>query len=383
MADVSRRGFFRTCGLSGCALAAAGAAGAGVAGATLLGPRRAAAEGSTPRAHPARFWKQLAHKRIKCELCPKLCEVDDRERGFCGVRENRDGEYVTLVWGQPCTIHIDPIEKKPFFHFLPGTRTFSLATAGCNLECKCCQNWQISQARPEQVRSRWLPPEEVVRAARGYGVSVSYTYTEPIVFLEYCIDTSIEARKHGVRTCMITGGSGEVAALKEALRVLDAVKVDLKGFTEAYYQKLCKGKLAPVLKAIETIRQSDVWLELVHLTIPGQNDAEGEVRDMCRWVKRALGPDVPLHFTRFHPDYQLRNLPPTPYATLVRCRQIGLAEGLSYVYTGNVPGVEGENTSCPKCRKVVVRRHGFDLKENRVKNGRCGFCGHAIAGVWS
>ena len=376
---LSRRAFFRTCG--GCAVAAA--VEGGLAGATLLGAGPAAAEGSAPRAHPARFWKKLPHKRIQCELCPKLCEVDDRERGFCGVRENRDGEYVTLVWGQPCTIHIDPIEKKPLFHFMPGTRTFSLATAGCNLECKCCQNWQISQARPEHVRFRWLPPDEVVRAARGYGVSVSYTYTEPIVFLEYVIDTSTIARQQGVRTCMITGGSGEVAALQEALKVLDAVKVDLKGFTEGYYQKLCKGKLAPVLKALETIRQSGVWLELVHLTIPGHNDAEGEIRDMCRWVKRNLGADVPLHFTRFHPDYQLRNLPPTPYATLVRCRQIGLAEGLHYVYTGNVPGVEGEHTTCPKCGKVVVRRHGFDLKENRVQNGRCGFCGHAIAGVWS
>jgi pyruvate formate lyase activating enzyme len=346
-------------------------------------PRQATAGDEEKYVREASYWKKLEGTRVECELCPRGCKVADGERGFCGVRENRGGEYVTLVWGQPCTIHLDPIEKKPLFHFMPGTRTFSLATAGCNLECKCCQNWQISQSRPENVRSRWLPPEDVVRTARGYGTSISFTYTEPIVFLEYVIDTAAIARQQGVRTCMISGGSGEVAAIQEACKNLDAVKVDLKGFTEGYYQRLCKGKLAPVLKTIETIRASGVWLELVHLCIPGQNDSEGEIRDMCRWVKRALGPDVPLHFTRFHPDYQLRNLPPTPYSTLVRCRKQGLAEGLHYVYTGNVPGVEGEHTTCPKCGKVVVRRHGFDLKENRVQNGRCGFCGHAIAGVWT
>ncbi|HEY3355208.1 MAG TPA: AmmeMemoRadiSam system radical SAM enzyme [Polyangia bacterium] len=374
---VSRRDFFRACGASGCLLAGASLG----AGATLLAPGPAAAQ--PPRVHPARFWKRLAHHRIKCELCPKQCEVDDRERGFCGVRENQGGEYRTLVWGQAAAVNVDPIEKKPFFHFMPGSRAFSLATAGCNLECKCCQNWQLSQSRPEQLRWRWLPPEDVVRHAASYQACVAFTYTEPIVFLEYVIDTCTAARRAGVRTAMITGGSAEVAPLREALKVLDAVKVDLKGFTEGYYQKLCKGKLAPVLRSIETIRQSGVWLELVHLCIPGHNDAEGEIRDMCRWIKRQLGPDVPLHFTRFHPDYQLRNVPPTPYETLVRCRQIGLAEGLRFVYTGNVPGVEGEHTSCPRCRKIVVRRHGFDLRELKVQHGRCGFCGHAIPGVWA
>jgi pyruvate formate lyase activating enzyme len=375
---VSRRDFFRACGASGCLLAGAGA-GAGA----LLVPAPAAAQGEPPRARPARFWKRLPHQRVKCELCPKQCEVDDRERGFCGVRENRGGEYQTLVWGQVCAVHLDPIEKKPFFHFLPGSRAFSLATAGCNLECKCCQNWQISQSRPEQVRWRWLPPEDVVRTAQSYKACIAYTYTEPVVFLEYVIDTSAAARRAGVRTAMVTGGSVEVGPLREALKVLDAVKVDLKGFTEAYYQKLCKGKLAPVLRSIETIRESGVWLELVHLVIPGHNDSEPEIRDLCRWVKGHLGADVPVHFTRFHPDYQLRNVPPTPYETLVRCRAIGLAEGLHYVYTGNVPGVEGEHTSCPRCRKVIVRRHGFDLKELKVQHGRCGFCGQPIPGVWA
>lgn len=335
-----------------------------------------------PRAFPARFWKKLPHKRIECELCPKRCKVDDRERGFCGVRENRDGEYVTLVWGQPCAVHVDPIEKKPFFHFRPGSRAFSIATAGCNLECKCCQNWDISQAKPEDVDFQFMPPEAVVGQAKEYDACVTFTYSEPIVFLEYCIDTAIAAHKVGVRATMVTGGSGEPEPMKEVLKHLDAVKVDLKGFTEDYYRRLCKGKLEPVLKTLEVIRKSGVWMELVHLCIPGQNDNEGEIRDMCRWVKTHLGADVPMHFTRFHPEFQMKNVPPTPNATLIRCREIGLREGLRFVYTGNVPGLDGENTFCPRCKKAVVVRRGFDLDENHIKNSRCGFCGEVIPGVW-
>ena len=374
---VSRRDFFRTCGGVGCALAAGASAGSG-----LLQAKPAFA-GNVPRAYPARFWKKLGQKRIECELCPKHCQVDDRERGFCGVRENHDGEYKTLVWGQPCAIHVDPIEKKPLFHFLPGTRAFSLATAGCNLECKCCQNWDISQSKPEDVDFRFMPPDEVVRNAKDYDACVTFTYSEPIVFLEYCIDTAMAARKAGVRTTMVTGGSGEAAPMKEALKFLDAVKVDLKGFTEDYYQRLCKGKLEPVLKTLEVIRASGVWLELVHLCVPGQNDSEPEIRAMCHWVKTHLGADVPVHFTRFHPEYQMKNLPPTPNATLVRCREIGLGEGLHFVYTGNVPGLAGENTTCPKCNKVVVARRGFEVDEIHLKAGHCAFCGATIPGVWS
>jgi pyruvate formate lyase activating enzyme len=374
---VSRREFFLTCGGAGCALAA------GVpAGAVLLSPGRAFAA-SAPRAFPARFWKKLELKRIECGLCPKHCKVEDRERGFCGVRENRGGEYMTLVWGQPCAVHVDPIEKKPFFHFLPGSRAFSIATAGCNLECKCCQNWDISQSKPEDVDFRFMPPEDVVRQARDYDACVAFTYSEPIVFLEYCIDTAIAARKAGVRSTMVTGGSGEPEPMKEALRHLDAVKVDLKGFTEDYYQRMCKGKLKPVLDTIEVIHESGVWLELVHLCVTGQNDGETEIRAMCRWVKSNLGADVPLHFTRFHPEYQMKNVPPTPNETLIRCREIALAEGLHYVYTGNVPGLDGESTTCPHCGKVVVGRRGFELKELHIKAGRCAFCGTAIPGVWS
>ena len=372
---ISRRGFLSTCG--GCAMASGMSAGH-----ALLLPRPAQAR-NRPRAFPARFWKKLENKSVECLLCPKRCKVEDRERGFCGVRENRNGEYVTLVWGQPCAVHLDPIEKKPFFHFRPGSRAFSIATAGCNLECKCCQNWDISQAKPEDVDFRFMPPEEVVAAAKDYDACVAFTYSEPIVFLEYCIDTAKAARKAGVAATMITGGSGEAEPMKEALKVLDAVKVDLKGFTESYYQRMCKGKLEPVLKTIEVIRASGVWLELVHLCVPGQNDSEAEIRALCRWVKGHLGADVPLHFTRFHPQYQMKNVPPTPNATLIRCRDIGMAEGLRFVYTGNVPGLEGEHTFCPKCGKAVVKRRGFELEGMHIKNGRCQFCNASIAGRWS
>ncbi len=371
MSGLTRRGFFAGCAGSACALSLGKLA--------FLRPARA---GEPPRAHPARFWKKLPHKRVQCQLCPKQCLVEDLERGFCGVRENRGGEYVTLVWGQPCAVHVDPIEKKPFFHFLPGSRAFSLATAGCNLECKCCQNWDISQSRPEEVEWRWMPPAEVVRQAQAADACVTFTYSEPIVFLEYCIDTARAARQAGVRATMVTGGSGEVEPMKEACKVLDAVKIDLKGFTEDYYRKLCKGRLAPVLKTIETVKASGTWLELVHLCIPGANDSEPEVRQMCRWVKEHLGADVPMHFTRFAPMYQMKNVPPTPFETLIRCREIGLAEGLRYVYTGNVPGLRGENTECPKCKKTVVARRGFRVESTNLKTGKCGFCGQAIAGVW-
>jgi pyruvate formate lyase activating enzyme len=369
---LSRRGFFFSCGGAGCILAGGG----------VLSARPAFAK-STPRAFPARFWKKLPHKAVECQLCPRHCKVEDRERGFCGVRENRDGEYMTLVWGQPCAVHVDPIEKKPFFHFRPGSRAFSIATAGCNLECKCCQNWDISQSKPEDVDFQFMPPDEVVRMAKDYDACVTFTYSEPIVFLEYCIDTATTARKAGVRSTMVTGGSGEAEPMKEALKFLDAVKVDLKGFTEDYYRRICKGKLQPVLDTIEVIRKSGTWLELVHLCIPGQNDSETEVRAMCRWVKEHLGRDVPLHFTRFHPEFQMKNVAPTPNETLVRCREIGMAEGLRFVYTGNVPGLAGEDTFCPRCGKTVVGRRGFELLEMHVKNGRCEYCGAAIPGVWS
>jgi len=310
--------------------------------------------------------------------------VDDTERGFCGVRENRGGRYDTLVYGRPCSMNMDPIEKKPLFHVLPGSRTFSIATAGCNMDCKACQNWQISQSRPEQVRSYNLPPAELVRRARaGRSKIISYTYTEPVVYLEYVIDCARQARKAGLRNCMITGGTIEPGPLKEALAVLDAVKVDLKSFSDATYRRQCKGELKPVLRTIETVKAQGRWLEIVYLVIPTINDSAAEVKKMCRWVKATVGPDVPVHFTRFHPDYQLKHLPPTPYSTLRRCHQIARSAGLRFPYVGNVYREEGENTRCHKCRKVIINRHGFTVRLNTLKDGRCPHCKAEVPGIWS
>ncbi len=371
MKDGSNRRTFIKC-------ACGAALGVGASALVIPGTARARIKG-----HPARWYKKLPKKKVECQLCPQNCKVDDTERGFCGTRENRSGKYFSLVYSRPCSLNMDPIEKKPLFHVLPGSYTFSLATAGCNMDCKACQNWQISQSRPEQVRSYNLSPEELVGRAKSNGSKIiSYTYTEPVVFLEYVMDSARIARKAGLRNCMITGGSIEVAPLKEALEVLDAVKVDLKSFSNETYRRHCKGELKPVLRTIETVKKRGRWLELVYLVIPTINDTDREVKKMCRWVKRTVGPDVPVHFTRFHPDYQLKHLPPTPYSTLKRCYQIAQAEGLHFPYVGNVYNRDGEDTLCPKCHKRIIKRRGFNVRTNTLIQGKCPHCKVKIPGIW-
>jgi pyruvate formate lyase activating enzyme len=368
--EESRRQFLR------CACGGALTAGLGL-------PRLA--EAAALPGHPARWYKKLTLGRVECQLCPKRCRVDNTERGFCGVRENHGGDYRSLVYGRPVALNMDPIEKKPLFHLTPGALTFSLATVGCNMDCKACQNWQISQSRPEQVRSRDMPPVKLVRAAKQAGSQIiSYTYTEPVVFLEYVIDSAREARKQGLRNCMISGGNVEVKPLEEACQVLDAIKIDLKSFSEKTYYENNKGHLKDILRTLETIKKQDKWLEIVYLVIPTINDTAAEVKKMCQWVKGTLGRDVPVHFTRFHPDYQLKHLPPTPYATLRRCYDIARAEGLHFPYVGNVAGHEGEHTKCPKCGKTLVKRRGFSVQSNLIgKDGKCPSCKRSVAGVWS
>lgn len=335
-------------------------------------------------AREASWWRALGDKRVECQLCPRGCQVADLERGACGVRENRSGTYVTLVHGAACTVHVDPIEKKPFFHVLPGAKALSFATAGCNVECKFCQNWEISQFRPEQVPAQYLPPEALASLARQNGVPlISATYSEPVVFWEYVRDTAMAARRLGVRTTVVSNGYIQEEPLKDVLPHLAAVKVDLKAFREPFYRDLVRGELKPVLKAIEVIRRAGVWLEIVVLVIPTLNDGEEEIRDLCRWVKVTLGPDVPVHFTRFHPTYRLTNLPVTPVATLERAFAIGKAEGLDFVYVGNLPGHSGENTVCPGCGAVVIRRFGFQALEKKLARGACAACSRPIPGIWS
>jgi len=368
------------------ALAAAAAAAAAVPGRAAARQRRvgAAVDPDELPVREASWYKKLPEAMVECQLCPRGCQVADTERGSCGVRENRKGTYYTLVHGLPCTIHVDPIEKKPFFHVMPGEQALSYATAGCNVECKFCQNWEISQYRPEQVRGIWLPPGDLAAAAKQAGASLlSATYSEPVVFWEYVRDTAIEGRRHGVRSTVVSNGYIQEQPLEDVLPYLSAMKVDLKAFRERFYVDVVRGELKPVLKTLEHIRASETWLEIVVLLIPTLNDSEEEARDLARWVRSTLGPEVPVHFTRFHPTYRLTNLPPTPVATLERACAAARAEGLHFVYLGNVPGHPGENTVCPGCGATVIERVGFQVLKNGLKKGACPACGRAIPGVWA
>jgi len=320
--------------------------------------------------------------RVRCKLCPKECELAPGERGDCRVRVNIDGKLITLVYGKPCAVHVDPVEKKPVFHFLPGTRIFSIATAGCNLHCKHCQNWDISQREPEDTRNTDLPPEAVVRAAKTYGcMSVAYTYSEPMTFFEYARDSSALAHKAGLKNVQVTAGYINEEPLRELCRVTDAANVDLKGFTEQFYRDVCDGDLATVLRTLEIMREEGVFIEITNLIIPTLNDDLTLIRDMCAWIVKTLGPDVPLHFSRFFPRYRLRHLYPTPSATIEAARDVAGKEGLRYVYVGNVPGVD-EDTRCPGCGAILISRVGYVVKSNRLVNGRCPDCGVSIAGIW-
>ena len=332
----------------------------------------------------ARFYKQLPDKEIECQLCPRFCKLGDKERGYCGVRENMDGKYYTLVYGKACAINSDPIEKKPFFHFLPKTNALSIATAGCNVNCKFCQNWEISQVRPEQVEHFDFPPAKVVDSAQRYNCpSIAFTYTEPMVFYEYMYDTSKEARLRKVRSVVVTGGHVNPEPLQDLIKVVDAIKIDLKAFNQDFYTNYVRGELKAVLEAIKIVARSKVWLEIVYLVIPTLNDDPSEIKMLAQWLMKEVGADVPLHFSRFHPQYLIQNLPPTPISTLERAHGIALEEGLHYVYIGNVPGHQAESTYCPKCKKLVIQRVGYTIERIELKQGRCKFCDNPIPGIWS
>jgi len=332
----------------------------------------------------AKFYQKLQDKKIKCKLCPRECTVGDRERGYCGVRENRGGTYYTLVHSRVCAAHVDPIEKKPLFHYLPGTVAFSIATAGCNVNCKFCQNWDISQARPEQVPSDYAPPQRIAELAKQYDCpTIAYTYSEPVVFSEFLMDTADAGHQAGVRSIVVSNGYIQQEALKAAYGKMDAVKIDLKSFSESYYRNVVTGQLKPVLETLVTLRKMGKWLEIVYLVLPTLNDSDAEFRNLAQWIKTNLGPDVPLHFTQYHPEYLLKNLPITPVATLERAKATADAEGLHYVYIGNVPGHLAQNTYCPQCRKLLVERVGFTASRMLIrKDGSCPFCKHPIPGIW-
>lgn len=338
-----------------------------------------------PKQHPARYWEAQSKGQVQCLLCPRQCVIPEGRRGFCGVRVNRGGELFTLGYNNPVAIAIDPIEKKPFFHVLPGTPALSIAVAGCNMRCLFCQNWHISQKRPDEVISYNATPEDIVALAEKYHLpSVVFTYTEPTVFYEYMLAIAKIAHQRGIRTGMHSCGYINPEPLKELLTYLDFVNIDLKSFDDDFYRELARGAaLEPVLEALKMVKKSGVHLEITTLIIPGKNDSPGQVRKLCEWIRDNLGSDTPLHLSRFTPQFQLKNLPPTPVATLREAYRIARESGLKYVYIGNVIGIEEESTFCPRCGQMIIKRKGYDIIENHIRSGRCAFCGQVIEGIWS
>ncbi|MDP3143727.1 MAG: AmmeMemoRadiSam system radical SAM enzyme [Candidatus Omnitrophota bacterium] len=332
----------------------------------------------------AMYYEKWDNKVVHCLLCPRKCVIPDKQRGFCGVRENRKGTLYTLVYAEAVAVHIDPIEKKPLFHVLPGADAFSIATVGCNLRCKFCQNWQISQAKPGEVKSVYLTPQEVVEKARQAGSPViAYTYSEPTIFFEYMLETAKLARQAGIKNVMHSAGFINPEPLKEICKYLDAANIDLKGFSQKYYQEICLGNLDNVLESLKIIKQAGVHLEITSLLVTGLNDQPEDIKSMCLWIKENLGADVPVHFSRFWPLYKLINLSPTPLETLEKARQIAMDAGLKYVYLGNIPGNPAENTYCPRCHKLIIQRSGYTILGIHIdKQGRCQYCKEKIEGIW-
>lgn len=335
--------------------------------------------------HEAMFWAKAEGGKVRCSLCRFRCLIAEGQRGICGVRENTGGVLYTLVYGRSVAEQIDPIEKKPLFHYHPGSTSFSIATAGCNFRCLHCQNFEISQLPHlrREIPGRDLPPAEIVRRAQATGCrSISYTYTEPTIFYEYAFDTAVLARQAGLGNVFVTNGYITPEALEHIAPYLDAANIDLKGFSEKFYREVAGATLAGVLDSLKVYKRLGIWIEVTTLIIPGHNDDEADLKGIARFIAGELGRETPWHVTAFYPTYKMLDRPPTPVATLRRARQIGLEAGLRYVYEGNVPGEAGENTLCPSCRRTVIERRGFRLGTVAVRDGRCGFCGVPLDGVW-
>jgi pyruvate formate lyase activating enzyme len=334
--------------------------------------------------HPARWWQTLPDGRIHCYLCPRHCHIGEGQHGFCYIRENVAGELVQLGYARPAALAIDPIEKKPLFHFHPGSAILSLGTAGCNLGCQFCQNFDISKARSVQQSSGRMEPAEIVELAIAHGVpAIAFTYNEPTIWAEFVIDIARLAHQGGLRTVMVTNGYITREAFFEVYEHIDAANVDLKGFTEDFYAKLTLSHLAPVLDVLRWLRrETKVWFELTNLLIPGANDAPAETAELCNWILGELGDDVPLHFTAFHPDFKMLDREPTPPETIHHARLQALDAGLKHVYEGNILTRDGGNTRCPGCGKTLIRRSWHQIEEIAIEHGRCIHCSTEIAGEW-
>jgi len=337
----------------------------------------------TDELHEGRWWEPEAGGRVHCYLCPRHCHIHSGQSGFCFIRVNQGGKLYSLGYGAPAALQVDPIEKKPLNHFLPGTRVFSMGTAGCNMGCFFCQNWDISKSRQDQVRSQHIAPEDVPLLALQHGCdSLAFTYNEPTIWGEYVIDICKAAKEYGLKTMMVSNGYITYEAFHDIYDHIDAANIDLKAFTEGFYGKITLTHLQPVLETLEWLKkETKVWFEITNLMIPTLNDDPAETRRLSEWILTHLGPDVPLHFTAFHPDFKLQDKPRTPPETLHRARAIARETGLHYVYEGNIFS-EGANTSCPKCGELLIRRSWHDVLENRLIEGSCPKCALIIPGVW-
>jgi len=360
----------------------------GAGAACFYNPLSVCATALSPSAVGKKWTKEamfytVTPKGIRCLICPNECNIKEGEAGDCRNRVNRGGKLYSIAYGNPCAVHIDPIEKKPLLHFLPGSKAFSVATAGCNLACLYCQNWSISQKSPNETQNSDLLPDKLVEACKKEGCeSIAYTYSEPITFYEYTYDSTVLARQAGIKNVLKSAGYINREPLLKLCKVIDAANIDLKSFSEDIYLKLCAGKLQPVLDTLITLKKEGVWLEITNLVVPSWNDDMEMIKRMSGWLAQNGFEQTPLHFSRFSPMYKLTQLPPTPLNTLKSARETAMKEGLKHVYVGNVPGLDLENTICPKCHNMVVERRGFSTLQNHIFGGKCTFCGAAIAGVW-
>ena len=333
--------------------------------------------------HPGRYWHVIDDGRIQCDLCPRDCKLHEGQRGACFVRMRQDNQIVLTTYGRSSGFCIDPIEKKPLNHFYPGSSVLSFGTAGCNLACKFCQNWDISKSRDMDRLMDQASPEAIAIAAQQHGCqSVAFTYNDPVIFAEYAMDTADACHARGIKTVAVTAGYIHDQARRDFFSKIDAANVDLKAFTDEFYYKLTGSHLQPVLDTLlYLINETDVWTEITTLLIPGKNDSDEEITAMSKWIYNELGPDVPLHFSAFHPDHKMQDIPATPVATLIRARDIALKQGLKYVYTGNVHNKEGDTTFCPECHSLLIERDWYQINQYRLtKAGHCPDCGFAIAG---
>jgi len=380
---LSRREFVTAGAASVCATVLSGVAGCAP---DRSEPQEQAARGAQVglvRPVPSPWFQQAGNRTVQCQLCPRKCTLAEGERAPCRVRENRGGVGHTLTYGNPALLQEDPVERKPFYHVLPGSRVLSVTTAGCNLSCHFCEAWHIALVKPEEVHNYDMPPEKIVAHALASGVrAVSYAIGEPVAFYEYMTSIAVLAKEAGLLNLVHTAAYIRPEPLKELCRTLDAANVDLKSFDPAFYQNVVGGELAPVLENLKLLRGEGVHLEITNIVIPTLNDDLGLIREMCRWIVDELGPETPLHFARFYPLFRLSTLPQTPVSVLEQAREAGLRSGLKHVYIAKVIGHEGENTFCPGCGQKVIKRIGFIVAEMNLKNGTCSNCGTAISGLW-